>query len=205
MANRQQTKFRIAQRREHVALYYLKGWTQAEIAEQLGVSRSTVGRDVKAVREAWLEAAVRDFDQARGQEIAKFDLVEREAWQAWERSKQDAVTKKVHQEKISGTSKKRAEQVTRKQIGDPRYLQMVVNCILQRCRLLHLLDREQGTAAADGEAYIDLAVIRTELLHEPSYLEYRRREALASDMHAGDVRPPGEPGSLADGGPPDDA
>jgi len=198
MPSRDQIQFRIAQRRQQAAAWYLKGDTQAAIAARLGVSRRTVRSDLKTVRESWLESSLRDFDMARAHELAKVQLIEREAWAAWDRSQQESVTTKVSQEEAENRSKQRAEKVSRGQTGDPRFLQTVLMCVLKRCKLLGL-DRPATSASPEGAAPMDHSTLRVELLHEPAFLEYQRGRALEDDLQSGDVRAPSEPGPLADG------
>ena len=64
----------------------LKGWTQAAIARQLQIPQGTVSRDLAAMREFWREFPVYDFDRIRLEQLQKIDLVEAEAWAAWQRS-----------------------------------------------------------------------------------------------------------------------
>ena len=87
----------IARRRQQVAELYVKGWFQTAIAEELGVSQTTVCHDLKAIRKQWRESSIRDFDAARERELCKLDLLEREAWAAWQRSQEPAESTKVTQ------------------------------------------------------------------------------------------------------------
>ena len=47
-------------------------------AQQLGVSHSTVGEDVKVIRERWRERACTDYADLLAEEMARLDLLERE-------------------------------------------------------------------------------------------------------------------------------
>src|SRR5215472_17307211 len=85
-----QDKFRIAERRKTVASMYLQGKYQDEIAKVVKVDRGTVSRDLKVVQEEWLKSGVMDLNVVKARELAKNDEVERQAWAAWERSRQDA-------------------------------------------------------------------------------------------------------------------
>src|SRR5436190_23722016 len=107
---------RIMSRRTKVAACILRGTTnQWEILRQLGMEprqRSTISRDIKAIKEEWKAARVRDLDEALGRELAKLDHLEREAWEAWERSKRD------------------------ERDGNHSFLESVLKCIHKRCELL---------------------------------------------------------------------
>src|SRR5258708_14374148 len=82
------TRAKLYERRREVANYALKGWTQAAIARQMHIPQATVSRDLAAMREFWREFPVYDFDRARLEQLQKIDLVEAEAWAAWQRSQE---------------------------------------------------------------------------------------------------------------------
>src|SRR5581483_4024403 len=77
----------ILERRKAVAERYLRGETQWEIARTLGVSQGQVSRDLKAIRQEWLNSSVCNFNELKAREIAKVDELERTYWAAWEESK----------------------------------------------------------------------------------------------------------------------
>jgi hypothetical protein len=77
---------------------------------------------------------VRDFDAAREHELQKLDLLEREAWAAWQHSQQPVESTRVTQD----GSRKRAERIVGHPVGDPRYLEQVHKCIAARRALLGL-------------------------------------------------------------------
>lgn len=88
---------------------YLKGKTQQEIADELGVSRSQIEYDLNQIRHRWSTQTVYNLDQYKAKELAKLDALEREHWQAWEASE-----------------------------DDPRFLDGVLKCIERRAKLLGL-------------------------------------------------------------------
>jgi hypothetical protein len=112
---------------------YLQGWLQADIAGELRIDQSTVSRDLKALQSEWLSSALMDFNEAKAQEIAKIDRLEREYWQAWARSCEDA-----EQTTQEGTPVKvdKVKKTSKGQAGDPRFLQGVQWCIERRCKIL---------------------------------------------------------------------
>jgi hypothetical protein len=147
----------IESRRCHVAELFLRGVKrQGELAGRLGVDRSTVSRDLKVLNARWKEAALRDLDAAKGQELERIDLVEHEYWTAWENSKQNRETTTTEQ--VTGGDGDRTRAAIRKedQHGDPRYLAGVQWCIEQRCKIL-------GLYAA---AQVDVRVLRERLVAE---------------------------------------
>jgi hypothetical protein len=145
----------MAARRQQVAHLYLKGEMQTQIAQRLGVDQSMISLDLKALRAAWLQSALRDWDALKSIELAKIDLVELEAWQAWERSKQPREV--IVSEVTEGRSRRGTRRVEG-QAGDPRYLAEVQKCIAKRCEILGLnapqktaFTSPDGTEAWEGK------------------------------------------------------
>ena len=102
--------------RRRIADLYLRGWLQVDIAAEVGLSQSTVCQDLKALHKQWVASALVDIDIAKSKELAKIDVLERENWDAWQRSCEGAKTK----------------------TGNPRFLQGIERCIERRCKILGL-------------------------------------------------------------------
>jgi hypothetical protein len=117
-------KLEIVQRRLKVADLLLQSWTQEAIAQELAVSQAQIAADLKKIRQAWQESSIRDFDAARNLELARLDRIEREAWAAWERSKQPSQSATVNGEAGSQT----ARRTVKHQYGDPRFLDIALRC-----------------------------------------------------------------------------
>jgi len=148
------------QRLADVAKLYLMGQTQAAIGKQLGVTQGQISYDLKIVRQRWLESSIRNFDEARGHELAKIDCVEAEFWAAWERSqrvKQVTSTKR----KEGKDASTEAGVTKQEQAGDPRMLDGVLKCIAKRCEVLGL-DAPKKTAITNADGTIDYGPFLTE-------------------------------------------
>ena len=141
--------------RKTIASRYLDGKSQFEIGAELGITQPTVSYHLAKIKEEWLSSTLRDFDEAKAQELAKIDHLEEMAWQSFHKSCQDAYSKQ--QKKALATSREHTEddegnvvsenvtkelvpveekEITRKQAGDPRFLDKVAWCIDYRCKLL---------------------------------------------------------------------
>ena len=121
------TNPQLFERRRDVANLVHKGWSQAAIARHLQIPPATVSRDLAAMREFWREFPASDFEKVRLEHLQKLDLVEAEAWAAWQRSQEP-------QRSASLTNGKAGEQSRtslKHQTGDPRYLREVVRCVAQ--------------------------------------------------------------------------
>ena len=124
----------IARDRRRAADLYLQGWLQADIAADLGVDPSTVSRDLKALQAGWLESALIDFNEAKAQELAKVDRLEREYWEAWVRSREDAET--IRQEGNPKADPTKVVKTSKGQVGDVKFLNGVQWCIDKRCKIM---------------------------------------------------------------------
>lgn len=117
---------------ERIAALYLEGKSQRTIAAEVGISQSTVCRDLEKLRQEWREKANIDFDQAVAEQLAKIDHLEATYWDAWERSLKPMVRTATDE----ATGKEQRVETSRD--GDPRYMEGVMNCIRERSKLLGL-------------------------------------------------------------------
>ena len=133
---------RIKHRRTQVEELYLKSWTQAALAGELGVCQATISSDLKAIRQKWSESRIRNLDEVREEELKKSDDLLQKAWNGWHRSQEPAEMTRIFQK----DDEQILEKIVRQQSGDPRFLQMVHRAIEARCNL-------QGLDAA-GESNV---------------------------------------------------
>ena len=143
---------RIEQRRRQVSDLYLKGRTQVQIAEKLGVSQATISNDIKAMLKRWREDQNADMEELVLKRFQQLELVRREAWDAWEQSRKPTETTRVTQ----GERGRKAEKTVRQQHGDPRYLQILQSTNQEIAKLLHLDEwfrekRKESQKWADGK------------------------------------------------------
>jgi hypothetical protein len=122
---------------------YLLGKTQRDIAgiicedRDYSLSQQQISADLSEVQRRWRESSVRDFDELKGRELARIDLLERTYWAAWEESRKRRERRKTG--RVSGAAQRdTAEIVTEDQIGDHRFLQGIQWCIERRCAILGL-------------------------------------------------------------------
>ena len=126
-----------------------------DIAAELGISQSTVSRDIKALLKEWQEARINDIDERKRTELAKIDNLELEYWEAWRRSceKAEKETTKMQggasDEKPGRVEKTKSVEV---QSGDPRFLAGIQWCIEMRCKLLGLHAPEKKDITSNGES-----------------------------------------------------
>lgn len=146
-------------REEEIARLYVRGMTQYAIAEKLGTTRDAVSGIITRVRKRWKEAAIASYDEKMSQQLAKYDAVEAAAWEGWERSLKNDVTKT--KEKIDGddgTTTKNKKQES-EQAGNPAFLAVINKTIENRCRLLGLLDRKPEDESVQASGYNVVSIV----------------------------------------------
>lgn len=162
MAATKRTKDQALRDRFVVADLYLKGRNLRQITEELNersdvdyvLSMSSIARDLNLVRDHWLASMVRDFDQAKAIELAKLDNLEREAWYAWEWSKTEKKTKTIKATgPRHGLQNVEKTEKTEESVGDPRYMQVILQCIEKRVKILGL--EIGGTLVQKGSPDLD--------------------------------------------------
>lgn len=108
-----------AEKRHVIARLYLQGATQAAIGKKMGLSQGVISRHLSAVKEDWKQSALVDYNERKALEVAKLDEVERNAFEAWAKSRTGP------DGKITGQ-------------GNPRFLDVIVKCIQQRKEIFGL-------------------------------------------------------------------
>lgn len=124
----------IARDRVIIARMYLQQSTQMEIAQKLELDQATISRDLQDIQEEWRKSTLIDMNEAKQRELARIDQLEREAWDAWQRSIGEKVekTKKIKEDGTDETVR------TYDEAGDPRYLSVIAECIEKRMKILGL-------------------------------------------------------------------
>lgn len=168
------------QRLEIIAPLWRKNWTYAEIRKEVmrrlgkeAYSVGTVCKDVKVLIAQWREQRLNDTEEKITTELARLDQVIREAWEMWEKSKQDYNRKSQSQTGVPVEGEK-GQPLTIKSIqammwdaeqrgcGDPRYLDVILKALNQRCKLMGLdqmtIDVHSGMTGAIEIRYVDAGV-----------------------------------------------
>ena len=148
-----QKKLRLAatvdDRRQRVAALKVKGLSIRQIYARLhadGIHNPHTGRpwsigilseDLQVIDEQWKTEAMKDWGTWKKQELEKIDQIEKEARTAWERGigkKQKTTQEKTTGGKDGGSSK--VGIVTEELNGDPRYLQVMLDCQKRRAQMI---------------------------------------------------------------------
>ncbi len=186
MAERKRTQFQRENDYVRISEWYLRGWRQLDIAAELGLSFQQISYDIKTIQRRWREKTAINLDQAKSRELERIDLLEREYWAAWERSKTEKTKAK---RELSGKDTN-GDPIVRRQfsekeqmIGNPAYLNGVQWCISERCKLIGIYApvRSEIGGSINGRIEheitggIDLKLLTTEEL-----LAYRQLTEKAS-------------------------
>lgn len=184
----------IQERLNIIAPLYRMGWTEREITAEI---RKRLDRpkynqahaDIQRLLEEWQQERLTDTDAKITCEVARLKLVIREAWEAWEKSKEDAHAKSSTQYGLPNvddhgnvigmnTVKAIMHDAEQRGVGDPRYLDIVLKAEQQICKLLGLdkvvLDLTSGMAGGVTVKY----VVGDNVPCAHSEEEVRRREGL---------------------------
>ena len=124
--------------RSKLAGLYLHGVSTTEMAVRVGLTRRTVQAELVAIRDDWKGRTQIDFESAIAQQLDRVDLVEKYAFEGWERS---LTRKTVETKQAVRTVNGQVDRATvRAETGDgnPVYLARLSWCIEQRCRILGL-------------------------------------------------------------------
>lgn len=139
--------------RARVAALRLQGFTFKEIGEDLGISTSMAYEEYKVVEHRWRVTAFHAINELKSRELARLDVVESEAWEAWRRSQQDAT--EITQDYVgAGDARMLAGTKARKtgRDGDARFLKIVVDCVDRRIKILGLEEDTRGAIPSGDKA-----------------------------------------------------
>jgi hypothetical protein len=155
--------FRTDEERERdlviIARMYVRGKSQQEMRLSLNsmypdrpLSSKVINTDLQSIRQAWLNSTLVDFNAAKSKELARLDEVERESWEAWERSKDKHVRIEYEvtddqvpfsMDKIADIQRKKKHKIIEATVGDIRYLEMIERAIKMRCDIFGLFEAKK--------------------------------------------------------------
>jgi hypothetical protein len=150
---RKRSNFERKDQLHKIAGLYREGRSQKEIAEQFGLSKSQISRDLKEIHHKWTsEIGNEEAHTLRRQELDRIDHLEEMASKAFERSCLAEETQSQEKispdpaENVAGSQGKKARTVqegrlkasirTKGRDGNPAFLRVIAECIKMRCALL---------------------------------------------------------------------
>jgi len=156
-----------ALRMDIIAPLFKKGYSYRELREEVmarlnlkSYSLHTVKTDVDALLAEWRETRIENTDLAMQLELQRLDDIIKEAWAAWEKSKEDYQKQKARQDAIPvpaedgqgadpAVVKMSQEREDVRSCGDPRYLDVINKALAERRKLLGLYSPEKKLVATD--------------------------------------------------------
>lgn len=114
-----------------VAELRMRGYTLQRIADTLGISMSTVSRDIAALRDRWREEAKEDFERRLVEEEEQLRHIQSCAMDDYEESR------KIYT--FSKAEKRMVVDESRRKPGDKEYLEMAHKCIETRLKIMGAL------------------------------------------------------------------
>ena len=126
---------------------YIRNVPMAEIARRISEGKTyaigpgQIRYDVADIRKRWQERYLEDMTEQLYLEPRKVDAVEFEAWEAWQKSKAKA-QRTIQQSTSLGQGdpgRQLARIETEESVGDARFLELVLQCVKDRCVLLGII------------------------------------------------------------------
>lgn len=161
-------------RMDILSTLYKRGYSYREMRTEVMArldlqtySLETLKKDIDSLLEEWRETRIEDLDLALQLELERIDNLVKEAWEAWDRSKESYKKVKGTQEGIPGTPDgegdgQAGEIITTKMkqtsedvvsYGDPRYLEVINRLLMERRKLLGLYSPEKMDVSGDMSFY----------------------------------------------------
>lgn len=172
-SRKSQRDYRNAQliRLEIIAQLFKRGYNyrqmQQEVKARLDLqsySLSTVHKDVRTLLSEWRETRIDNIDHALQLELERIDDIIREAWEAWDKSKQDGDKTRTKQTGVvpqggkddgdepgGGIQTVKVERTSEEQTncGDSRYLEIIHKNLMERRKLLGLYSPDKKEVSGD--------------------------------------------------------
>ena len=130
--------------------FMVRGMTLEQMADKLAEVRgyrlhfTTINREVRLITDEYKKRNDDLLDRHRQRQLMRLDAQEQEAWRAWEKSKEDAITKQG--ERISGQAGQNGAAAAREKslvkqsgrVGNAEFLRVMLSIAERRCKLLGL-------------------------------------------------------------------
>lgn len=128
-----------------IARWHRRGKTPQQMTDLLAaerpyrISRRQLANDLAKLDAQWLAEAATTIDSWKRKELAGLQDQENEAWEAWEKSKLDAIRKAATDESGGeGKGKQKRAVTTEGQCGDATYMRLILDIRDRRAKLLGL-------------------------------------------------------------------
>jgi DNA-binding CsgD family transcriptional regulator len=157
---------RIRLREARVLELSVRGWSQAQIADDLGVTQAAVSKILARLDRRQLREQAETVGRQKAQQSRQLDHLYAQAIGAWDASRTDSTVRRQRQTHAAGGAGTTvAEIVTEPQHGDPRYLAEARKALADRRKLWGLDAPQQVDVRASRNPYDGLTddALREEL------------------------------------------
>jgi hypothetical protein len=168
------------------------GWSQPQIAADLGVSQAAVSKLLKRIETHLLRELAETVQRQKARQTLRLEHLFAEAMRAWTASKGDATRRRQRQTQGGdGAGATVAELVVENQHGDPRYLDEARKALADQRKLWGLDAPQKVDLHASRDPYDDMPeeALRAELarqtqllgLPHPTVIDAGTTDAVTSD------------------------
>jgi predicted transcriptional regulator len=155
VSNNQLSEYQHQQNKDKVAELYRRGLTRRYVAKQLNVSESQVAKYWKEIVAEYREDREDDIESAVFKKLEEYGEIKREAWEAWEKSK-DPIEKELYETVTSDFGVKTlARRYKEGRLPHSAYLEIIMSCIKEERVLLGLnpVKNVTGSMAIGGVSF----------------------------------------------------
>lgn len=161
------------ERLPRVTAQYLRCVPVYQIAQVEGVSTHTIYRDLKYARKVWMKSASANMHKHIAKELAKLDVIEREAWECHELQKK----KQFSTRKTTNESGETTNEIRKKSpMLAATWMQVILNCMERRAKLLKLDSDEHSHAGVMQATIVEVVVDTPEQVKQ--IISYKQFQAL---------------------------
>lgn len=167
-----------------------RGWSQGMLAEKFGVSQPIISVELKAIYRKFAVRQDEDTEALINMKLDELAEVKREAWMAWERSKEDIQRETEEETKsaVRGLSSKVAK-MREGRLPAAQYLSIICDCIKQERELKALNPAKEVTIKGHLAVWDVLAGVpgAVEAQAQPLTVEEEMEQLLKGRMIEGKV------------------
>lgn len=149
------------------------GWTQPQIARDLGISQAAVSKLLKRIETRLLRELAETVQRQKARQTLRLEHLFAEAMRAWNESKEDTTRRRQRQTRAgAGAGATVAELVVENQHGDPRYLDEARKALADQRKLWGLDAPQKVDLRASRDPYADMPeeALRAELARQTQLL-----------------------------------
>jgi hypothetical protein len=153
----------------------VRGWSQPQIAADLGISQAAVSKILKRVEIRLRRELAATVERQQARQTMRLEYVVAEAFRAWEQSKADSTRRRQRKSEggLGGAGGTIAELVVENQHGDPRYLDEARKALADLRKLWGLDAPQRVDVHASRNPYDGLTedALRDELARQAQLLD----------------------------------